>query len=85
MSSAKGFPGQNGGWTQPRSPAVAGQEPDLAPANGYGQQGYGYMAPEMPISQMYNLEILFQGSLRVELRGAGVSCQDGHGNSYPCQ
>ncbi|MBX9684766.1 MAG: SPOR domain-containing protein [Hyphomicrobium sp.] len=41
MSSAKGFPGQNGGWTQPRSPAVAGQEPDLAPANGYGQQGYG--------------------------------------------
>lgn len=41
MSSAKGFPGQNGGWTQPRSPAVAGQEPDLAPAGGYGQQGYG--------------------------------------------
>lgn len=51
------------------------------PYNGQYQSQYG----EMAMIQNFSLEFMFRGTLRIQLDGAAVSCEDGRGNSYPCQ
>jgi hypothetical protein len=34
---------------------------------------------------LFILQIMYEGKIRVELHAMAISCEDGHGNSYPCQ
>lgn len=71
-----------------------GQVPTTTPYPGYsypnptqypyaGQSQYGY--GNQGTLQSFSLEVMFRGSLEVRLYGSAVSCEDGRGNSYPCQ
>lgn len=48
-----------------------------------GQSQYGY--GNQGTLQSFSLELMFRGSIEVRLYGAAISCEDGRGNSYPCQ
>lgn len=48
---------------------------------GQFQSQYG----DMGTIQNFSIEFLIRGAVRIDLNGAAVSCEDGRGNSYPCQ
>jgi hypothetical protein len=68
-----------------------GQYPNQYPQgqypNPYQNGGYaiGYNQQAQATPNQLILEIMFQGKVRVELHATAISCEDGRGNSYPCQ
>lgn len=48
-----------------------------------GQMNMGYQ--NQGTLQSFLLQIQFTGEARLTLRGTAISCEDGRGNSYPCQ
>ncbi len=53
-------------------------------SNGLYAAGF-YNQPATATPNQLILQIMFQGKVRVELHASAISCEDGHGNSYPCQ
>ncbi len=39
----------------------------------------------MAVPTQFSLQLLFEGKVKLKLYGAAISCEDGRGNSYPCQ
>ena len=61
-------------------------QPSIYP-NQYGSvynAGF-YNQPAIATPSLVILQIMFQGKIRVELHASAIGCEDGHGNSYPCQ
>lgn len=44
-----------------------------------------YNQPQMATATRYVLQLMFEGKIRVRVQASAVSCEDGRGNSYPCQ
>ncbi|MBS1962787.1 MAG: hypothetical protein JST04_11260 [Bdellovibrionales bacterium] len=44
-----------------------------------------YNQPQMAVSTRFVLQLMFEGKIRVRVQASAISCEDGHGNSYPCQ
>lgn len=52
--------------------------------NGYYNAGlYNQSSQATPNALI--LQLMFEGKIRVELKASAISCEDGRGNSYPCQ
>jgi hypothetical protein len=55
--------------------------------NQYGSvynQGF-YNQPALAVPSQFVLQLQYQGIIRVKVQATAISCQDGRGNSYPCQ
>lgn len=57
------------------------------PYNGQVQYSGQFQGQQstMGMTQNYSLQLLLRSGARVTLNGAAISCEDGRGNSYPCQ
>lgn len=53
-------------------------------ANGIYNSGF-YNQPAMATPTALILQVMFEGKIKVELHASAISCEDGKGNSYPCQ
>ncbi len=62
-----------------------GQYPNQYPQGQYGGYAVGYNQQAQATPNQLILQIMFQGKIRVELHATAISCEDGRGNSYPCQ
>jgi hypothetical protein len=82
------YPPQTGGqcYASPNGVCNPGYYPTAGQccANG-AVGGYQQNYSQVPTPQMYQLNVYFSGQVTLDLRGAAVSCEDGRGNSYPCQ
>ncbi len=53
--------------------------------NGQYQGQYQTQYADTGMIQSFNLNLMVTGSVDVNIKGSAVSCEDGRGNSYPCQ
>lgn len=63
------------------SPYLPTQYPN---GNGIYAAGF-YGQPSQAIPNLFILQIMFEGRIKVDLHATAISCEDGRGNSYPCQ
>lgn len=51
--------------------------------NGIWNNGF-YNQPAAATPNLLILQVMFEGKIKVELKASAISCEDGKGNSYPC-
>jgi hypothetical protein len=63
---------------------VQGAQPQY-PNNQYPNNQYQTQYSDYGTIQSFSLNLMVVGSTDINIKGTAVSCEDGHGNSYPCQ
>jgi hypothetical protein len=52
--------------------------------NGIFTPGF-YGQPSQATPNLFILQLMFEGRIKVDFHATAISCEDGRGNSYPCQ